>query len=1104
MVKLKLQILLIPEECSSLPTAKIDSLIAKKFLHLIDPTKQIGELLEAVVAQFKRLYPDEPVINIVKCQDKNQCDLDKDYQLDDVFESNDEVRVIVDNLYFSEKLGLEGLPSSKRSREEMEDVGYVDSATPTRNHLQPVSSPVSLAPPPTTYSRKIPKKRDGDSPNGKEQERITSGMLLKPPTANNNPPSNNSDDDYSAPEINAMDMSSESEDNLPINKVKNRMPIFDKADILDMYKKHAGKKPSKADSVMKSLQIDTVDGHPYFSDNGVTQKPKPTPAKKQPATTKQTAQPRSSTKQAQSDSTPMEVNVTLPYRKKTDSGPVPVPTPTPAEKPTPKRGRPVRAKKQTSRVADKSPDLIDKTPTSKSKAGPSKNKSPSRTDTFAIPTLSGPLERVYDDQRSMNILDSINFNLDHLNDQILRYKTGPDGQFKEVPEHFAVSAYTCQSVYADPVVDFRFDLSGESNYGGPLPYKVKSKTEFDRENNRAHLEAFRKNPFSNSGIDDMEYETAEVVEITSGPDEDDDDDDDDELFNQVPEEEEEEVRAPNRRSSPRKQVSTSSTPSTAKPNTRSNIPKGPRSMTRSNSPDGGVIKGPIRDTKSKRSNNSEDKSKQKPASTTKKPASPKTAPKKTPGRRKKKEPPTKELDDDSDDEMEDMPIQSKSKFEQITNLFANDHPSARLQKLGDSHNGLGDDRPESSAFGSIVPPARDQENEDLGVNNGGHSRQQSTGKFSSFYTDSQQATAKSLTNLFFQDPKPESIVNKPVEDTQADVPLGSADPSVLRRVEKSAFGAGDAFIKGIDEEQKQDGKATNGKAVGNGDNPVLIASPKFPLRTLPTALESPKQKTGSQSFQLYARQTDDQQHGEDRRSSSSGSSDVESVIGDVEEEQVEGTSTGMRLVAAEPEKRNVSPGVGKSNSSLSTIRLLTSIASQGLVGSFGNRGSNVAANNDKASEEQPTQVDQKNGASQTQIDANASSGFGASQQNPAPGKSAFGIPLATPAKKPALPTLTELGSRGVPEVKEIDELRLYKGDKKDSNEEDKDFNSDSDGNEVESVIGSDSDLSSGSDSTSSDEDEDEGSGSQLFLSSSTIDDKSVKKRNNLKKNLFSR
>lgn len=137
----------------------------------------------------------------------------------------------------------------------------------------------------------------------------------------------------------------------------------------------------------------------------------------------------------------------------------------------------------------------------------------------------------------------------------------------------------------------------------------------------------------------------------------------------------------------------------------------------------------------------------------------------------------------------------------------------------------------------------------------------------------------------------------------------------------------------------------------------------------------------------------------------------------------------------------------------------------------------VATSNNKFSNgEEPTQADLQN--HETQVNESINAGPLADAGGAI---SSTGAPYATPAKKPALPTLSELGSRGLPEVREIDDLRLYKGDKHGSNEGD--MNTDDD--DVESVVGdgSDSDLSS-SGSGSSDENDDEdggsGSGNKLF------------------------
>ncbi|KAI5966062.1 hypothetical protein CANMA_003308 [Candida margitis] len=1079
MVRLKLQILLIPEECSSLPTSKIDSLIAKKFLHLIDPAKKIGELLDAIIAQFQRLYPDESVISIVKCQDKNQCDLDKDYQVDDVFESNDEVRVIVDNLFFSDSFEKAAPTPIKRSREEMESLPAVElvGATPTKTYSQPASSPVSLAPPEAPSSTKIPKKKMTESPGAKSRQRITSGMLVKPPTAS--PPANNSeDDDFSVLEANPMEDSSESEDDVPINKVNSQTQKLAKADILDMYKKQSEKNPlSKREAVLKSLHIDTVEGHPYIPTSNhhepstieptkdYDKTPKPAPVTSTPATTKRTSPTRQQGNQLTPTptSTPAGVKVTLAYKKKSDLEAASAPN---EVKETPRKGRSTRAKKMTS-----------------------------STTTTTATASPAPIERVYDESKTINILDSIDFRLGHLSDQILKYKTGPNGTFKQIPKHFAVGAYTCESVYTDPVVDFRFDLSGESSYSGPLPYKVKTRTQFDRENGVKTKKPADQNPFNSQGLDDIEYDETEVIKISSGSDDEDNEDErltheeDKAKTHEEEESIEESIKAPKRKAPPKPQATTSSNASRTRANPMGPLPKHPPAMNDDDSPDGRVIKDHFKDTKSKKKDDKESDAKvantKQGATNAKKLPLPKRTPKKVTKKKKGEN----DSDDDSGHEAEQGPKTSKSKFEAMSSLFAlgpvEKNPREKSIET-DEHV----EHKQDSTSVNEVKSVRNQENENLESESENGGQQQSTSRFNSFYNNSKKATEATLGNLFYGESKSESD-NKPVSDTLMDSHFGSADPSVLRRSDNTAFGVGSSPTKGKPD-QHQDGngtvKANENGAVGSVEvSSTMMTSLKFPSRSLPTSLGGPDQRTGSQSLQLYAANQGEEQ------GSSSGSSDIESVAGDDEDEEMEAKTAEKRLVASEPIKRNASPGVNGNSSQLSTLRLLTSIANKGLTGALEKRGVNQVTTNDENSSktEELTRVRLQNGGGSKESLSTGDNGAGASS-----------MPLATPARKPTLPTLTELGSRGIPEVKDIDDLKSHKEDKKTRSSN---IDASKDESDVKSAVDTSGEDSSLSSSSSDDDEEDDSSGNELFLSNNELkNNKRYNKSVRAKKNLFTR
>lgn len=95
-MKLKLQVVLIPVNQAEIPTLGI--LSYKKFLHLTDPVSTVGEVCDALIERYNKLYPEADKLQIEGVQDNNTCDLDPDFAAGDVFLSGDIVRVLVDNL----------------------------------------------------------------------------------------------------------------------------------------------------------------------------------------------------------------------------------------------------------------------------------------------------------------------------------------------------------------------------------------------------------------------------------------------------------------------------------------------------------------------------------------------------------------------------------------------------------------------------------------------------------------------------------------------------------------------------------------------------------------------------------------------------------------------------------------------------------------------------------------------------------------------------------------------------------------------------------------------------------------------------------------------
>lgn len=197
-MKLKLQVVLIPVQLAETHTEAIRAY--KKFLHLVEPGSTIGQVCDALIQRYNKLYPEADPLQVEGIQDNDRCDLDPDFTAQDVFSSGDLVRVLVDNMlptYSRETSTI--LPDTtleqllrKRDFLEAEDSRILKKSrtiwgmrrdTP-KSHPPDATSPVSL-PPPThnqTPSRIIPEKRRSPASASTlaSGKRITSGMLKVP------------------------------------------------------------------------------------------------------------------------------------------------------------------------------------------------------------------------------------------------------------------------------------------------------------------------------------------------------------------------------------------------------------------------------------------------------------------------------------------------------------------------------------------------------------------------------------------------------------------------------------------------------------------------------------------------------------------------------------------------------------------------------------------------------------------------------------------------------------------------------------------------------------------------------------------------------------
>lgn len=218
-MKLKLQVVLLPVSLAEVATEKVTSY--RKFLHLADPTNTIGEVCDALVGRYYKLYPDAKELQVEGVQDNDRCDLDPDFCAADVFLSGDTLRILCENLSV-ESVGtttileattensisnsllavnsyrkrttpesdLDDSRVSKRSRTIwgvrlasslfVKHSGQTTDAANDSTIVPQAESPTLLPPPDGDESRSriIPHKRL--SPNSYKGKRITSGMLHAP------------------------------------------------------------------------------------------------------------------------------------------------------------------------------------------------------------------------------------------------------------------------------------------------------------------------------------------------------------------------------------------------------------------------------------------------------------------------------------------------------------------------------------------------------------------------------------------------------------------------------------------------------------------------------------------------------------------------------------------------------------------------------------------------------------------------------------------------------------------------------------------------------------------------------------------------------------
>lgn len=248
-MKLKLQVALVPALMADAPAGPSRSF--RKFLHLADPLSTIGDVCDALLSRYHKLYPDADPLLVEGVQDSNCCDLDPDFAAEDVFALGDLLRIIVSDYgmleTFSTILPPDATGSKRSASLDVEDLRFLkrsrtiwgsrlalESARPLANTsmVSPVAAstnarrpepaaqpakaaqaphsspthvpaanglgPVLLPPPDADYSASkiIPHKRASPHTLGSGR-RITSGMLQAPAAPPTNVFSDNDDTDAS-------------------------------------------------------------------------------------------------------------------------------------------------------------------------------------------------------------------------------------------------------------------------------------------------------------------------------------------------------------------------------------------------------------------------------------------------------------------------------------------------------------------------------------------------------------------------------------------------------------------------------------------------------------------------------------------------------------------------------------------------------------------------------------------------------------------------------------------------------------------------------------------------------------------------------------------
>ncbi|KAA8911370.1 hypothetical protein TRICI_003836 [Trichomonascus ciferrii] len=106
---------------SSTPTNLIAGDDYRKMLHLATPGQTMQQVCDDIIDRFSKLYPEE-ALEVEKLQDVNECDLDPDYCVQDVFTDNNPLLVILQKPFKTGRYSASRVGKRKASVEHSQEM----------------------------------------------------------------------------------------------------------------------------------------------------------------------------------------------------------------------------------------------------------------------------------------------------------------------------------------------------------------------------------------------------------------------------------------------------------------------------------------------------------------------------------------------------------------------------------------------------------------------------------------------------------------------------------------------------------------------------------------------------------------------------------------------------------------------------------------------------------------------------------------------------------------------------------------------------------------------------------------------------------------------